>query len=66
MVEVGEKSASIEKNLDFLATFYQKEVENTVKNLFTLIEPVLLVIVGIVVLFLALAIIGPIYQSAGQ
>lgn len=66
MVEVGEKSASIEKNFDFLASFYQKEVETTVKNLFTLIEPVLLVIVGIVVLFLALAIIGPIYQSAGQ
>lgn len=66
MLEVGEKSASIERNLDFLASFYQKEVENNVKNLFTLIEPVLLVIVGIVVLFLALAIIGPIYQSAGQ
>lgn len=66
MLEVGEKSASIERNLDFLATFYQKEVESTVKNLFTLIEPVLLVIAGIVVLFLALAIIGPIYQSAGQ
>lgn len=66
MLEVGEKSASIERNLDFLATFYQKEVENNVKNLFTLIEPVLLVIVGIVVLFLALAVIGPIYQSAGQ
>lgn len=66
MLEVGEKSASIERNLDFLASFYQKEVENSVKNLFTLIEPILLVIVGIVVLFLALAIIGPIYQSAGQ
>lgn len=66
MVEVGEKSASVEQNLDFLASFYQKEVENNVKNIFTLIEPVLLVIVGIVVLFLALAIIGPIYQSAGQ
>ncbi len=66
MLEVGEKSASIERNLDFLASFYQKEVENSVKNLFTLIEPVLLVIVGIVVLFLALAVIGPIYQSAGQ
>jgi len=66
MLEVGEKSASIERNLDFLASFYQKEVENNVKNLFTLIEPILLVIVGIVVLFLALAIIGPIYQSAGQ
>ncbi|MCR4322789.1 MAG: type II secretion system F family protein [Candidatus Azambacteria bacterium] len=66
MLEVGEKSASIEKNLDFLASFYQKEVESSVKNLFTLIEPILLVIVGIVVLFLALAVIGPIYQSAGQ
>jgi len=66
MLEVGEKSARIEQNLDFLADFYRKEVENTMKNLLTIIEPALLIIVGIAVLFLALAVIGPIYQIAGS
>lgn len=66
MVEVGEKSASMEKNLDFLAAFYQKEVDQNMKNILSLLEPVLLIIVGIAVLLLALAILGPIYQTIGD
>lgn len=65
MVEVGEKSASMEKNLDFLAAFYQKEVDQSMKNILSLLEPVLLIIVGAAVLLLALAILGPIYQTVG-
>ncbi len=65
MMEVGEKSASIEKHLEYCADFYQKEVERTLKNLVTLLEPALLVIIGIAVLFLALAVLGPIYQAVG-
>lgn len=66
MMEVGEQSARIEQNLDYLADFYQKDVANRMKNILTLIEPVLLIIVGIAVLLLALAILGPIYQIAGN
>ena len=66
MVEVGEKSARIEQNLDFIASFYQKEVEQSLKNILTLLEPVLLIIVGAAVLLLALAIFGPLYQVAGS
>ena len=65
MIEVGEKSASMEKNLDFLAAFYQKEVDHSMKNILSLLEPVLLIIVGVAVLLLALAILGPIYQTIG-
>lgn len=65
MMEVGEKSASMEKNLDFLADFYQKEVNQSMKNILSLIEPALLIIIGIAVLVLALAILLPIYQTIG-
>lgn len=65
MMEVGEKSAHIEQNLDYLAEFYRKEVERSLKNILTLLEPILLIIVGIAVLLLALAVLGPIYQLAG-
>ncbi len=65
MMEVGEKSAHIEQNLDFLAEFYRKETERSLKNILTLLEPILLIIVGIAVLLLALALLGPIYQIAG-
>ncbi|MBI1754928.1 type II secretion system F family protein [Candidatus Azambacteria bacterium] len=66
MVQVGEKSARMEQNLDFLAAFYQKEVQYRIKNILTLLEPFLLIIVGIAVLLLALAVLGPIYQIAGS
>lgn len=66
LLEVGEKSARIEQNLDFLANFYRKEVEHSMSNILTLLEPILLIIVGVAVLFLALAVIGPIYQIAGS
>ncbi len=66
MMEVGEQSARIEQNLDYLADFYQKDIANRMKNILTLIEPVLLIIVGVAVLLLALAILGPMYQIAGS
>lgn len=65
MMEVGEKSARVEQNLTYLSSFFQREVESTVKNLLTLLEPALLILVGVAVLLLALAIIGPLYQVAG-
>ncbi len=65
MMEVGEKSARIEQNLDYLAEFYRKEMEYRVKNILTSLEPFLLLIVGAVVLFLALALFMPLYQTIG-
>lgn len=62
MIAVGEKSGQLDQNLAYLATFYEDEIDNTSKNLTTILEPVLLVIIGLGITFVALAIITPIYE----
>lgn len=62
MVKVGEKSGNIDEMLEKLAVFYQKEVDRVIENLAQLIEPILIIILGLGVAFLALSIIMPIYN----
>jgi type II secretory pathway component PulF len=61
MVSVGERSGNLSNTLLYLAEFYEAEVEDFTKNLSTLIEPLLMVIMGILVGFIAISIITPIY-----
>lgn len=62
VMEVGEKSGSISTVMNKLAWQYDLEVESQLKNISTLIEPLAILIVGMGVLFLALAIILPLFQ----
>lgn len=62
MVEVGEESGSVQEILEELALHYEEEVDTTLKNLSSIIEPLLLLIIGGVVGMLALALISPIYS----
>ena len=62
MVEVGEKTGNLEETLLYLSNFYEAEVDRSVKSLSTILEPILLLIIGAVVGFIALAIITPIYD----
>jgi type II secretory pathway component PulF len=62
MVAVGERTGALEESLRHLAQFYETEVDNSLKNLSTVLEPVLLIFVGSIVAFVALSIITPIYQ----
>ena len=66
MIDLGEKTGNLEKNLLYLADFYEKEVDNLMKNIVTLIEPLLLIIVGLTIGIIAVAIIAPIYQLTGS
>ncbi|MFA6974154.1 MAG: type II secretion system F family protein [Parcubacteria group bacterium] len=66
MVRIGEESGQIDLVLGHIARFYEQETDEATKNLATLIEPVLMVIIGIAVGFLAFSIIMPIYNIAGQ
>jgi len=61
MVEVGENTGHLDENLVYLAEFYEAEVDEMFKNLSTILEPLLLLVMGIIVGFVALAIITPIY-----
>ncbi len=66
MLVVGEKTGRLEEILNRLADFYSREVENLVRNLVTLIEPIIMVILGLAVGVMVSAIILPIYQSIGN
>jgi type IV pilus assembly protein PilC len=62
MIEVGESTGSLQEMLSSLADFYDEEVETAVSRVVTLIEPVLLVIMGIVIAALVLALYMPLFQ----
>jgi type IV pilus assembly protein PilC len=64
MIAVGEETGQIANMLLELAVFYENEVEHKTKDLSTIIEPVLMVVIGATVGFFALAMIAPIYSIA--
>jgi type IV pilus assembly protein PilC len=66
MVRIGEETGTISKVLTSVSRFYDQEVTNTTKNLTTLIEPLLIVILGIGVAILVIGVLLPIYNVAGQ
>jgi len=64
MIEVGEKTGKLDHMLDRLARHYEKSVTNTLQNLSTIIEPILLLIIGVFVGLLGIAILTPIWNFA--
>lgn len=65
MIDVGEKTGKLEDVLVYLGDFFEEDVDDTTKNLSNILEPVLLLVIGVVVAFVSLAIISPIYQLTG-
>jgi type II secretory pathway component PulF len=66
MINVGEESGKLDETLLYLAHYYEIEVDTSTKSLSTAIEPILLIFIGLVVGFLALSIITPIYDITGN
>lgn len=62
MVGVGERTGKLSESLINMAEFTEREVDDMTRNLSTLIEPITLMLVGIMVGFVALSIVTPIYQ----
>lgn len=62
MVEVGEETGSLESTLVQVAEFYEEEVDQFTSNLSSVIEPVLMLIMGIAVAIFAMALIQPMYS----
>lgn len=62
MVGVGEKSGELDKCLDRLVRYYDDEVPRSVKRFLTVLEPALLVGAGVIVAFILLAALLPIFE----
>jgi type IV pilus assembly protein PilC len=64
MIGVGEQTAQLDGVSGKLAEFYEDEVDNIVKNLSSLMEPIIILLIGGVVGFLVAAIMGPIMKMS--
>ncbi len=62
LIAVGESSGRLDESFAYLSEYYNREVDTLTKRLPVLIEPMLLMIIGVLVLFLAMALITPIYE----
>lgn len=66
MIAMGEQTGSLEKTLKYLSQFYEEEIDSTMRNLGNILEPILLMVIGVIVGTVAIAILGPIYQITGS
>ena len=66
MIEVGEETGETSSILKKLADFYEEEVTNTTKNLVSVIEPILILIIGAAIGFFAVSMFQPIYSMLGS
>lgn len=66
VIFVGEQAGSLGDMLMYLATFYETEVSEVTRNLSELLEPFLLIFIGVMVGGLALAVMTPIYEVIGS
>ena len=64
MIAVGEETGAVEATLSEVASYYEREVDFDLKKVGDAIEPVMIVIVGVLVLCLALGVYLPMWEMA--
>jgi len=65
MIQVGEETGSLDKNLMEIVNFYQKEINRAIAAFTALLEPVLIIFLGICVGILAITVLEPLYGTLG-
>ncbi len=66
MIRIGEQSGAIEQMMAKVADYYEKEVDTEVDNISAIIEPVMMVALGVVAFIIVAAVLLPIYGLAGN
>ncbi len=66
LISIGEKAGHVEEILKTLAQFYEDEIDNSLKTLVSVFEPIMLLVIGLVVAGIAFSVIVPIYQLVSQ
>lgn len=65
MVAIGEKTGKLDFILEHIARFYKQESENAIQTLSQLLEPVIVLILGVAVAVMVSSILLPIYNLVG-
>jgi type IV pilus assembly protein PilC len=65
-IKTGEKTGSLSENLFELADFYEAELEDALKEFTTILEPVIMLVIGVGVGTMVVMIIAPIYSVLGN
>ena len=66
MLRIGEQSGAMETMLGKVADYYEKEVDNEIKAISTIIEPVMMIIMGLIAITIVAAVLLPIYGLVNQ
>lgn len=65
MIQVGEETGTLDKNLMEIVDFYNKEVQRAIATFTALLEPILIIVLGLGVALLAISVIEPLYGALG-
>ncbi len=66
MIQIGEATGNLDENLSYISEYYEEEVNYRLDALTTIIEPVMLLLMGLMVGFVAISIITPIYSISAS
>lgn len=63
MIRVGENSGALDKSLLKISDFYDRDVNESIEKMLKLLEPALTVVLGLILAFIMLSVLGPVYDS---
>jgi type IV pilus assembly protein PilC len=66
MISVGERSGALDQALMQVSYFYDRDVDEMLQKLLNILEPTLTVVLGLVLMFIMAAVLGPVYEAFSQ
>ena len=66
MLSIGEQSGATEKMMGKTADYFEKEVDDQIKSISTIIEPLMMIVMGVVALVIVGAVLLPVYTLSGE